>query len=82
MEVVMGDPEDRERDYIEKRRDYALAGIPEYWIVDPQEAVIAVLSLEGKEYAEHGRFGPGDTATSATLPGFSVPVDEVWAAAS
>jgi Uma2 family endonuclease len=81
MEVVMGDPEDRERDYVEKRRDYALAGILEYWIVDPQEEAIIVLRLEGKEYVEHGRFTAGDVATSALLPGFSVPVGDVWEAA-
>ena len=82
MEVVMGEAEDRDRDYVRKRRDYAQAGIPEYWIVDPQEEVIYVLRLEGKEYAEHGRFTTGNTATSALLPGFNVPVAEVWAAAA
>jgi Uma2 family endonuclease len=81
MEVVSGSPADRDRDLVRKRRDYALAGIPEYWIVDPQEEVILVLRLEGKEYAEHGRFGAGDVATSALLPGFSVVVSEVWDAA-
>lgn len=81
MEVLMDEAEDRNRDYVDKRRDYALAGIPEYWIVDPQEEVIVVLRLEGKEYAEHGRYTTGDTATSALLPGFAVPVDDVWAAA-
>ena len=82
MEVVMGEAKDRERDYADKRRDYAQAGIPEYWIVDPQEEVIYVLRLEGKEYAEHGRFVAGDTATSTLLPGFTVPVADVWAAAN
>jgi len=81
MEVVSGSPADRDRDLVRKRRDYAQAGIPEYWIVDPQEEVIYVLRLEGPEYAEHGRFVTGDTATSALLPGFSVPVADVWAAA-
>ena len=78
----MGEAEDRERDYIYKRRDYARAGIPEYWIVDPQEGVIIVLRLDGNEYNEHGRFGPGQIATSYLLPGFEVVVDEVWAAAA
>lgn len=81
MEVVMGDAGDRERDYVEKREAYAQAGIPEYWIVDPEEKVIIVLRLESDEYAEHGRFGAGQVATSHLLPGFAVPVDEVWAAA-
>ena len=81
MEVVSGSPADRDRDLVRKRRDYALAGIPEYWIVDPQEEVIYVLRLEGKEYVEHGRFTAGDVTTSALLPGFTVPVDDVWEAA-
>ena len=82
MEIVSGSPADRDRDLVRKRRDYAQAGIPEYWIVDPQEEVIYVLRLEGKEYAEHGRFVAGDTASSALLAGFTVPVADVWAAAN
>lgn len=78
IEVMGGEAGDRDRDYLDKRRDYARAGIPEYWIVDPQEEVIFVLRLEGKEYVEHGRFVAGDTAASALLPGFSVAVGDVW----
>ncbi len=81
IEVVSGGPSDRTRDYIDKRHDYAMAGIPEYWIVDPQEEVIVVLQLDGEEYIEHGRFTDRDTATSVLLPGFSVPVVDVWAVA-
>ena len=79
IEVVSRD--DPARDLVTKRSEYAQAGIPEYWIVDPEEKVLIVLRLEGEEYAEHGRFGAGQVATSHLLPGFSVAVDEVWAAA-
>lgn len=34
-----------ERDYVEKRREYAEAGIPEYWIVDGRYEHRAVLGL-------------------------------------
>ncbi len=81
MEIVSGGPEDRERDLVRKVTDYALAGIPEYWIVDPDEKSITVLQLEGEAYVEHGRFTPGMTATSVLLPGFAALVDEVLAAA-
>lgn len=81
MEVVSGGREDRQRDLVKKRYDYAQAGIPEYWIVDPDEEAITVLRLEGEAYVEHGRFGAGQIATSHLLPGFSVVVDEVWATA-
>jgi len=80
MEIVSSDAESRKRDLVDKRRDYATAGIPEYWIVDPQEHVVIVLSLEGKEYRVHGEFKPGSRATSALLPEFSIDVAELFAA--
>ncbi len=81
IEVVSGSASDRARDLVEKRHDYAQAGIPEYWIVDPDEGAIPVLWLEGDEYAEHGRFAGDETATSRLLPGFAMVVAGVWAAA-
>jgi Uma2 family endonuclease len=45
VEVVSPGRIGRERDYISKRAQYAARGIPEYWIVDPQEQMIAVLQL-------------------------------------
>ncbi len=76
LEVVS--PDKPERDLVEKRGDYAAAGIPEYWIVDPQRAAITVLRLEGGAYVEHGVFGRSTRATSATLAGFAVDVDAVF----
>jgi Uma2 family endonuclease len=75
VEIVS--PDDPDRDTREKREDYAEAGIPEYWIVNPQEGTITVLRLEGSGYVEHGIFRRGDSATSALLPGFSVSVAAV-----
>ena len=40
MEVVS--PDDPERDKVTKRREYAQAGIPEYWIVEPVDSSISV----------------------------------------
>jgi Uma2 family endonuclease len=79
MEIVS--PDDRQRDLVIKRREYAQAGIPEYWIVDPQEWEITVLTLTGGKYAVHGVFVPGERADSALLAGFNVDVAEVFAAA-
>src|SRR5262245_48461354 len=45
VEIVS--PDRPERDTQEKPRDYAEAGIPEYWIVNPLNATITVLALEG-----------------------------------
>jgi Uma2 family endonuclease len=79
MEVVSPDPKDEERDWKDKRKDYARARIPEYWIIDPQKKRVRVLKLKSKTYRVHGDFGPGTQATSALLPGFAVAVDEVLA---
>lgn len=80
MEVVSGDAKDRERDYVTKVREYAEAGISEYWIIDPDERRVRVLTLEGGAYKVHGALGPGAVATSVLLPGFSVAVDAILAA--
>jgi Uma2 family endonuclease len=82
MEIISGTEEDRERDLVEKRADYAAAGIPEYWIVDPETQTFTVLSLKGNEYRQHGEFGPGTSATSILLPGFEVDVSSAFAAAN
>ena len=63
---------------MKKRREYAQAGIPEYWIVNPQTETITVLKLERTKYTEHGVFARGAQATSALLPEFAVSVDEVF----
>lgn len=78
MEVVSDSREDRERDYHTKRGEYAAAGISEYWIVDPQDKRITVLTLNGESYAVHGEFNAGQQATSVLLAGFEVAVTAVF----
>lgn len=78
MEVVSEDDESRKRDLVTKRREYAEAGISEYWIVDPAERQIMVLVLDGSSYREAGTYRPGETAASVLLAGFSVAVDDVF----
>lgn len=80
MEVVSPGSEDIRRDWETKPIEYARAGIPEFWIVDPHKRVIRVLTLKGRSHELHGDFGPGEVATSVLLAGFSVAVDDVLAA--
>ena len=79
MEIVS--PDDPERDTHVKRRDYAEAGIPEYWIVNPVDETITVLTLAGDAYTERGVFVRGQRADSACLDGFAVGVADVFDAA-
>lgn len=80
MEVVSDEPEDRHRDLVTKRKEYAEAGIPEYWIIDPREQRITVLRLKGIKYAVVGDYSETQLAKSVILPGFSVQVSKVFAA--
>lgn len=78
MEVVSEGPDDRKRDYEDKREEYERAAIPEYWIADPRNRRITVLTLHGDQYVEHQVAQDGDTAESVLLPGFRVPVAEAF----
>ena len=76
VEVVS--PDDPARDLVDKRTDYAEAGIPEYWIVDPRDETIRVLTLRGGAYAEHGVYARGGSAPSPLLTGFAAAVSAVF----
>ena len=81
VEVVSDDEESRERDLVIKRREYAAAGITEYWIVDPSAKSVTVLTLDGTanaNYRVYGEFGSGSTATSLLLSGLAVDVDVLF----
>lgn len=81
MEVMS--PNDPKRDKDTKRREYAQAGIPEYWLVDPLEKSVTVFALSGdaEHYTVYGTYGDGTRAESPGLPGFGIFVDELFAAA-
>lgn len=84
MEIVSQSPEDRKRDLVTKKQEYAQAGISEYWIIDPFEETITVLMLpkRAKAYKTHGEFQEGDNATSKLLKGFSLDVSKVLQSAN
>lgn len=81
MEVLS--PDDPAKDAEIKRREYAQAGIPEYWLVNPMDETITVFTLpEGdKTYAIHGRYDRSQAAESVLLAGFAVDVDACFAEA-
>lgn len=78
MEIVSDSVEDRERDLVKKRREYAEAGVAEYWIIDPANETITVLGLQAGSYAERGVYTRGETATSASFEGLAADVTAVF----
>ena len=81
VEVASDDPKDRKRDYEEKLVAYAEAKIAEYWVVDYERRVVIVNRLGGQRYVVHGQFTEGQQAESVRLPGFSIDIDALFAAA-
>jgi Uma2 family endonuclease len=77
VEVMSPSADDRVRDLVTKREEYAAAGIPEYWIVDPEAETILVLSLAGDAYRAIGEFGRGTRFESPTQAGLFVEVSDV-----
>ena len=67
-------PDNPDRDLVDKRADYAEAGISEYWIADPRDETIRVLHLDDGAYREVGVYRRGDSAQSQLLDGLRVDV--------
>ncbi len=54
---------DRAADLLRKRRKYAAAGLPRYWVVDPDGPVIVEHYLRDGELVEVGTHSGGDPVT-------------------
>ena len=63
-----------------KVAEYEMAGIQEYWVVDPQRKIVLVHQLVHSKYAVEP-FGLGQAAHSGVLDGFSVDLAELFGAA-
>ena len=71
-------PDKPSRDLIDKRNDYAEGGVPEYWIVNPENETITILTLRDGSYVDAGTLPRGKSAASTKLEGFAVDVTDVF----
>ena len=69
---------DRRRDLVRKRRIYAEASVPEYWVFDPRADTATLLELHGGEYVERAVLTAADTLTTPLLPGLAIPLADVF----
>lgn len=77
VEVVS--PDSITRDYRYKRTEYAALEIPEYWIVDPLESKVTVLTFNEGLYDE-AVFVGDQSLLSPTFPELALTVDQILAA--
>lgn len=77
VEVVSASTEERDRGV--KFEDYAVHGVREYWIVDPDAASIEqyILPDGDNAYTLRQKSTTG-TLTSLVIPGFTIPVQAVF----
>lgn len=66
------------RDLGVKREQYEIAGIPEYWIVDPESECVEVLILEKGSYSVFGRYGLKDVLKSRILEALQIPLKDIF----
>ncbi len=66
-------------DRLNKYDIYALAGVPEYWIVNPKKRTVEVLVLEAGVYHSLGIFQGEQTPTSRVVSGFAIAVEQFFA---
>ncbi|MGB3788434.1 MAG: Uma2 family endonuclease [Phormidesmis sp.] len=77
-EVVSTGRSNRERDFIAKRAQYAARGIPEYWLISPEEKTITVLKLQDELYVELGTFQNNDLLSSSAFPNLQMTAAQVF----
>ncbi len=78
VEVLSSDSIKRDREI--KYRDYALHGIKEYWIIDPDAQAIELYRLDDQKesYQLFAKKVKGDVLESEVVPGFAVGVEAVF----
>jgi Uma2 family endonuclease len=82
VEVVSPGEVQENRDYVAKRTQYQDLGIPEYWLVDPQQQRVTLLELQNLElqntvYVEVGRFQGADRITSLQFPDLALTAEQI-----
>lgn len=76
VEVVSPGKVNEDRDYRYKRSEYGARGIPEYWIVDPAQAKVTILTLIDGLY-EEAVFKGESGIISGVLPALKLTAIEI-----
>jgi len=73
------DKASRDRDYISKRAEYAHREIPEYWIIDPEEDCVLILTLIATDYKER-KYVDNQQIVSPSFPSLSLTARQILSA--
>ena len=76
--VEVASPGTVRHDLREKQDAYARAGVPEYWIVNPDAQTVELLVLKNSFYRSLGLFSGDVTLPSTVISGFSTKVSQFF----
>lgn len=76
-EVVSPGSANQQRDYERKREQYEELGVLEYWLIDPQQQAITVLTLQNGRYTEVGQFRENTQIVSPLFPDLTLTTQQV-----
>ncbi len=71
-------PSTRERDRELKRKLYAKYGVREYWLVDPEEEVIEVMTPGTEDFVSQDIYTRNSYASSQVVPGLSLSISQIF----
>jgi Uma2 family endonuclease len=74
LAVEVASPGNTERDTVDKRLEYALAKVPEYWIINPVDGYVLVLAFDSNTdaYREIGEYRGTELIHSLLFPDIQV----------
>ncbi|MBS4032205.1 MAG: Uma2 family endonuclease [Clostridiales bacterium] len=76
--VEIMSPSNRRKDRLRKLEIYRKAGIPHYWLADPEENTLEAFMLQHGNYALIAAGGPGDKFTHPAFPGLDLDLERVF----
>lgn len=76
VEVIS--PTSRSKDSVQKLRDYAAIGVPEYWLIDPEARTLERLVLRDGVYAIVDALDGDARFRPDSFTGLEVPLAELW----
>jgi Uma2 family endonuclease len=82
VEVVSPGELQWERDYVAKRAQYEDLGVPEYWIINPQDQTVLVLAQISQGFSPVDTFSGEQAVVSPQFPDLRLTVAELFEAGS
>lgn len=71
-------PSNTRRDIEQRLADYRSIGVPECWLASFPSRSVEVLRLTPADAVSVATYGMGDTLRSEVLPGFELPIDDIF----